>query len=382
MMKKWLGGAMLLLMLLVLWPGRAWGVELPVQAEAALLMEKETGQVLYAKNEHQAMEPASVTKVMTLLLVMEAIDSGTLSYDDAVTVSAYAASMGGSRIFLSEGESITVEDLLKGVCVSSGNDAAVALAEKTAGVTELFVERMNNRARELGMQDTHFVNCTGLPAEGHVTSAWDIAVMSRELIVNHPDIRRFTTIWMDTLRDGQFQLSNTNKLIRFYQGATGLKTGSTDSARYCISATAEREGMELIAVVLKSPSGQQRFEDAKALLNYGFSTYALLHTVPEEPFPAIPVVLGETETVQPCIDPQEAVALLQKSQVGGLSQSVTLAEQVEAPVSTGQELGTLTLTDAAGETVQSIPIRAAQSVERLTFGTMLRRMLSAAFFAG
>ena len=382
MMKKWLGGAMLLLMLLALWPGRAWGVELPVQAEAALLMEKETGQVLYAKNEHQALEPASVTKVMTLLLVMEAIDRGTLAYDDVVTVSDYAASMGGSRIFLSPGEQITVEDLLKGVCVSSGNDAAVALAEKTAGVTELFVEQMNNRARELGMQDTHFVNCTGLPAEGHVTSAWDIAVMSRELIVNHPDIRRFTTIWMDTLRDGQFQLSNTNKLIRFYQGATGLKTGSTDSARYCISATAEREGMELIAVVLKSPSGQQRFEDAKALLNYGFSTYALLHTVPEEPFPAIPVVLGETETVQPCIDPQEAVALLQKSQVGGLSQSVTLAEQVEAPVSAGQELGTLTLTDAAGETVQSIPIRAAQSVERLTFGTMLRRMLSAAFFAG
>ena len=285
MMKKWLGGAMLLLMLLALWPGRAWGVELPVQAEAALLMEKETVQVLYAKNEHQAMEPASVTKVMTLLLVMEAIDSGTLSYDDAVTVSAYAASMGGSQIFLSEGESITVEDLLKGVCVSSGNDAAVALAEKTAGVTELFVERMNNRARELGMQDTHFVNCTGLPAEGHVTSAWDIAVMSRELIVNHPDIRRFTTIWMDTLRDGQFQLSNTNKLIRFYQGATGLKTGSTDSARYCISATAEREGMELIAVVLKSPTGQQRFEDAKALLNYGFSTYGLVHASPEEPLP-------------------------------------------------------------------------------------------------
>ena len=232
------------------------------------------------------------------------------------------------------------------------------------------------------MTDTHFVNCTGLPAEGHVTSAWDIALMSRELIEKHPDIRRYTTIWMDTLRDGTFQLANTNKLIRFYDGATGLKTGSTDSAKYCLSATAEREGMELIAVVLKSPTGQQRFEDAKALLNYGFSAYALLHTVPEEPFPAIPVVLGETETVQPCIDPQEAVALVQKSQAGGLSQSVTLAEQVEAPVSTGQELGTLTLTDAAGETVQSIPIRAAQSVERLTFGTMLRRMLAAAFFAG
>ena len=371
-----------LLLVLALTPTQAGAVELPIRAEAALLMEKETGQVLYAQNEHEALEPASVTKVMTLLLTMEAIEKGSLHYDDVVTVSAYAASMGGSHVYLSEGEQITVDDLLKAVCVASGNDAAVALAECVAGVTELFVEQMNTRAKELGMTDTHFVNCTGLPAEGHVTSAWDIALMSRELIEKHPDIRRYTTIWMDTLRDGTFQLANTNKLIRFYDGATGLKTGSTDSAKYCLSATAEREGMELIAVVLKSPTGQQRFEDAKALLNYGFSTYALLHTAPEEPFPAIPVVLGETETVQPCIDPQEAVALVQKSQAGGLSQSVTLAEQVEAPVSTGQELGTLTLTDAAGETVQSIPIRAAESVERLTFGTMLRRMLSAAFFAG
>ena len=352
-----------LLLVLALTPVQAGAVELPIRAEAALLMEKETGQVLYAQNEHEALEPASVTKVMTLLLTMEAIEKGSLHYDDVVTVSAYAASMGGSHVYLSEGEQITVDDLLKAVCVASGNDAAVALAECVAGVTELFVEQMNTRAKELGMTDTHFVNCTGLPAEGHVTSAWDIALMSRELIEKHPDIRRYTTIWMDTLRDGTFQLANTNKLIRFYDGATGLKTGSTDSAKYCLSATAEREGMELIAVVLKSPTGQQRFEDAKALLNYGFSTYARLHPAPEEPFPAIPVVLGETETVQPCIDPQEAVALVQKSQAGGLSQSVTLAEQVEAPVSAGQELGTLTVTDAAGETVQSIPIRAAQSVE-------------------
>lgn len=373
---------MVLSALLLCLPQPAHAVELPVEAKAALLMEKETGQVLYAENEHEKLEPASVTKVMTLLLVMEAIGRGELKYEDIVTVSANAASMGGSQVYLSEGEQISVEELLKAVCVSSGNDAAVALAEQVAGVTELFVQQMNNRAMELGMGDTHFVNPTGLPAEGHVTSAWDIALMSRELILHHPDIRRFTTIWMDTIRGGEFGLSNTNKLIRFYDGATGLKTGSTDAAGYCISATAEREGMELIAVVLKSPTGQQRFEDAKALLNYGFSTYALLHTVPEEPFPAIPVVLGETETVQPCIDPQEAVALVQKSQAGDLSQSVTLVEQVEAPVSTGQELGTLTLTDAAGETVQSIPIRAAQSVERLTFGTMLRRMLSAAFFAG
>lgn len=242
-----------LLLVLALTPVQAGAVELPIQAEAALLMEKETGQVLYAQNEHEALEPASVTKVMTLLLTMEAIEKGSLHYDDVVTVSAYAASMGGSHVYLSEGEQITVDDLLKAVCVASGNDAAVALAECVTGVTELFVEQMNTRAKELGMTDTHFVNCTGLPAEGHVTSAWDIALMSRELIEKHPDIRRYTTIWMDTLRDGTFQLANTNKLIRFYDGATGLKTGSTDSAKYCLSATAEREGMELIAVVLKSP---------------------------------------------------------------------------------------------------------------------------------
>ena len=382
-MRRMAGLWAVLLLVLALTPVQAGAVELPIRAEAALLMEKETGQVLYAQNEHEALEPASVTKVMTLLLTMEAIEQGSLHYDDVVTVSAYAASMGGSHVYLSEGEQITVDDLLKAVCVASGNDAAVALAECVAGVTELFVEQMNTRAKELGMTDTHFVNCTGLPAEGHVTTCMGHRPHEPGAAYEtHPDIRRYTTIWMDTLRDGTFQLANTNKLIRFYDGATGLKTGSTDSAKYCLSATAEREGMELIAVVLKSPTGQQRFEDAKALLNYGFSTYALLHTVPEEPFPAIPVVLGETETVQPCIDPQEAVALVQKSQAGGLSQSVTLAEQVEAPVSAGQELGTLTLTDAAGETVQSIPIRAAQSVERLTFGTMLRRMLSAAFFAG
>mgnify|MGYP002296363586 CR=1 FL=1 len=195
-----------LLLVLALTPVQAGAVELPIQAEAALLMEKETGQVLYAQNEHEALEPASVTKVMTLLLTMEAIEKGSLHYDDVVTVSAYATSMGGSHVYLSEGEQITVDDLLKAVCVASGNDAAVALAECVAGVTELFVEQMNTRAKELGMTDTHFVNCTGLPAEGHVTSAWDIALMSRELILNHPDIRNYTTIWMDSIRNGAFGL--------------------------------------------------------------------------------------------------------------------------------------------------------------------------------
>ena len=219
---------------------------------------------------------------MTILLVMEAIDSGTLHYDDVVTASAYAASMGGSQIWLEENEQMTVEDLLKAVCVASANDASVALAEHVAGSEEAFVEKMNQRAAELGMADTHFVNSTGLPAEGHVTSAYDIALMSRELILRHPDIRTYTTIWMDTLRNGAFGLANTNKLIRYYEGATGLKTGSTDNALYCLSATAERDGMELIAVILKAPTSTQRFESAKVLLNYGFAAYGLAHIEPEE----------------------------------------------------------------------------------------------------
>ena len=378
-MKKLLGALPVLVLLLTLCP--AWGVELPVQAEAALLMEKETGQVLYAKNEHQALEPASVTKVMTLLLVMEAIDRGTLAYDDVVTVSDYAASMGGSRIFLSPGEQITVEDLLKGVCVSSGNDAAVALAEKTAGVTELFVEQMNNRARELGMQDTHFVNCTGLPAEGHVTSAWDIAVMSRELIRRHPDIRRFTTIWMDTLRDGQFQLSNTNKLIRFYDGATGLKTGSTGSAGYCLSATAEKNGMELIAVVLKGKTSDERFSDAKSLLNYGFSTWSLVTVTPDEVLPPVPVTLGVRGTVQPVLT-SENTLLVEKTLANGLTKEVALAESVAAPVYAGDTLGQLTVRDAAGNTVAELPILAGEDVGHVTFVQMLGCCLARGFCMG
>lgn len=354
---------------------------LEVSAPSALLMEKETGTVLFAKDEHAKLEPASVTKVMTLLLTMEAIDAGQLHYDDVVTASAHACSMGGSQIWLKENEQMTVSDMLKAVCVVSANDCAVALAETVAGSEEAFVERMNQRAAELGMADTHFCNATGLPAEGHVTSAYDIALMSRELIRNHPDIRQYTTIWMDTLRDGQFQLSNTNKLIRFYQGATGLKTGSTDSARYCISATAEREGMELIAVVLKSPSGQQRFEDAKALLNCGFSTYGLVHASPEEPLPPVPVQLGAQGTVQPRVDPAEGLLLAEKSRLQGLEQTVTLPESAEAPVRQGDVLGTLTVTQN-GETVLEVPIRAAETVEKLTFGQMLLRLARTMCFCG
>ena len=383
MMKKLRRGACLLMALLcalALWPVRAAAVELPIISRAALLMEKSTGQILYARNEHEQLEPASVTKVMTLLLTMEAIDSGTIHYDDVVTVSADAAGMGGSQGFLAEGEQITVEELLKAVCVASGNDAAVALAEKVAGVHELFVEQMNRRAAELGMEDTHFVNCTGLTAEGHVTSAYDIALMSRELILRHPDIRRFTTIWMDTIRGGTFQLANTNKLIRFYDGATGLKTGYTASAGYCISATAERDGMELIAVIMKAPDKDTRTKDAKALLNYGFSTYALVSAMPQEPLTPVSVTMGTADAVQPIAETENASVLVERSKAGGLTQTVTLEPQVTAPVAAGQRLGELSVLD--GDTVLvTVPLVAQEAVARRSWGQVFTQLLRMAVFA-
>ncbi len=383
MMKKLRRAACLLMALLcalALWPVRAAAVELPITSRAALLMEKSTGQILYARNEHEQLEPASVTKVMTLLLTMEAIDSGTIHYDDVVTVSADAAGMGGSQVFLAEGEQITVEELLKAVCVASGNDAAVALAEKVAGVHELFVEQMNRRAAELGMEDTHFVNCTGLTAEGHVTSAHDIALMSRELILHHPDIRRFTTIWMDTIRNGAFQLANTNKLIRFYDGATGLKTGYTASAGYCISATAERDGMELIAVIMKAPDKDARTKDAKALLNYGFSTYALVSAAPQEPLTPVPVDMGTADAVQPIAETENASVLVERSKAGGLTQTVTLEPQVTAPVAAGQRLGELSVLD--GDTVLvTVPLVAQEAVARRSWGQVFTQLLRMAVFA-
>ena len=357
---------------------RAAGPEL--SAPSALLMEKETGQVLFALGEHEPREPASVTKVMTLLLVMEAIDSGALAYDDTVTPSAHAASMGGSQIWLKEGEQMSVRDLLKAVCVVSGNDASVALGEHLAGSETAFVERMNRRAQELGMNDTHFVNCTGLPAEGHVTSAYDIALMSRELIAKHPDIRQFTTLWMDSLRGGASMLVNTNKLIRFYPGATGLKTGSTGAAKFCLSATAERDGMELIAVVLKAPTSDERFADARALLDYGFATYTLLTVTPDEALAPIPVTLGERGAVQPVLT-EDNTLLLEKAAAQGLTKSVSLPDAVDAPVHAGDPLGALTLTDGAGQTVAELAILAGESVPHVTWGQMFLRLLRIALCA-
>ena len=373
-MKRYVVGICLAALLLTMPVG---AVE--VKAQAALLMEKETGEILYAKNEHEKLEPASVTKVMTLLLVMEAIDNGQLGYEDILTASAHACSMGGSQIWLKEGERMSVDDMLKAVFVVSANDCAVALGEAVAGSEAAFVELMNKRAKELGMNDTVFHNATGLPAEGHVTSAYDIAVMSRELILHHPKVREYTTIWMDTLRGGTSELVNTNKLIRRYDGATGLKTGSTSTAMYCVSATAERDGMELIAVVLKSPTGEQRVTDARTLLDHGFANYALTKAAEGEVLPPVPVTMGSQAAVQPVAE--ERTLLLEKSKAGKLTRTLELAECVEAPVAKGDVLGTMRIM-AGEELVAEVPVVAGEDVPRLTWGQVARRLLRSALLAG
>lgn len=346
-----------------------------LSAPSALLMEKSTGTVLYELDAHTRYEPASVTKIMTLLLTFEALEDGLITLDQTVTASARATSMGGSQIWLKENEQITVDELIKAVAVVSANDCAVALAELIAGSESAFVERMNARAAELGMEHTLFRNCTGLPAEGHLTTAHDIALMSRELILRHPDIRSYTTIWMDTLRDGSFQLSNTNKLLRSYDGTTGLKTGSTDSALYCLAATAERDGMELIAVVLHAPTSVDRFESAKALLSFGFSNYTLLDLKPAQVLPPVEVLLGTCDAVQPVLSGSRSL-LVEKTLAGKAEQTVTLADTVEAPVEQGQTLGTLTVT-AEGRVLASVQLVAAAPVERLTTGDLFLHLLRA-----
>lgn len=353
---------------------------LDLSAQSAVLMEKETGTLLYQQQPHEKLEPASVTKIMTLLLIMEAIDSGQISQEDVVTVSANAAGMGGSQVYLKQGEQMTVGELIKCITVVSGNDASVAMAEYLAGSESAFVERMNQRAKDLGMEDTTFLNCTGLPQQGHMTTAYDIALMSRELIRNHPGIRAYTTIWMDSIRDGAFGLTNTNRLIRFYQGATGLKTGSTDSAQYCMSATAERDGMELIAVVMKCPSSADRQKDAQALLDYGFASYTLKPIYPETPLAPIPVALGEQEQIQPQMS-QQPKLLIRKGQESQVTTRLTLPETLEAPVEQGQTVGQLEIF-LDGAPVQTVPIVSAQSVERLTVPGVFTRLLRQLLMAG
>ena len=364
---------------LLICPAAAAGAP-QVEAGAAVLMEKETGTILCEQNAHDKREPASVTKVMTLLLVMEALDEGRIAPTDQVTVSAHAASMGGSQVYLKEGEQMSVEELVKAVAVVSGNDAAVALAEHIAGSEEAFVARMNEKAAQLGMADTNFVNCTGLPAAGHLTSAYDIALMSRALILDHPGIRAYSTIWMDTIRGGSFQLANTNKLVRYYEGCTGLKTGSTDSALYCLSATAEREGMELIAVVLGSPTSAQRFSAAQALLTYGFANYTLVDVRPDQAIPPVAVSLGVADTVQPVLETGSRI-LVEKRVLNQITTSLRLTDGVEAPVEEGQKLGELTVS-AGGTQLQTIPLVAHQAVARITVPGLFLRLVRTLFLAG
>ena len=341
----------------------AQGAQVAVTAPAAVLMEASTGQVLFEKGAHDRRACASITKVMTLLLTFEALEAGELSLDQELTASAHAASMGGSDIWLEEGERMTVDDLLKATVIMSANDAAVVLAEAVSGSEEAFVARMNERAGELSMEDTVFKNCNGLDEEGHLTSAYDVAVMSRALLT-HEKIRDYTLTWMDSVRNGETQLVNTNKLIRSYQGITGLKTGTTGQAGSCISATAQREGMELIAVVLGAESTDLRFQDAKALLDYGFAGWKTV--TPETPFlqPAA-VEGGMAQTVE--VTAGEMPSLLLQAGEEAQVETVVQLEPVKAPVEQGQELGRI-LCQVAGETVAQVPVTAKEGVEAVTFG--------------
>ena len=312
-----------------------------ISCKSAVLMEQSTGQILYEQNPHEKLPPASVTKIMTMLLAMEEIDSGNLKLTDTVTASQHAKEMGGSTIFLDTGEQMSVDDIMKGIAVASGNDACVAIAEHIAGSEEDFVARMNERAKQLGMQDTHFENCNGLDKEGHVTSAYDIAIMSRELL-KHEGIFRYTSIWMDSLRGGAFTLSNTNKLIRFYSGANGLKTGSTSKAGCCISGSAKRDGMQLIAVVLGSETSALRFSSARALLDFGFANYALsdLSTIADLSG-KVPVSRGTLNEVEPELR-APFVTLTEKSSKNKITAETYLESTVDAPVSKGDKIGTVT----------------------------------------
>ena len=351
--------------------------ELDLPAPSYVLMERSTGEVLLEHNAHERLRPASVTKVMTLLLIMEALDDGRIGWDDMVQTSSAAAAKGGSQIYLEENEQLPLEEMLKSIVVSSANDCACAMAEHIAGSEAAFVEMMNARAEQLGMTDTHFVNCTGLDDEPeaaeHLTTAYDIALMSRELL-GHEAIKKYTTIWMDTVRDGQFGLSNTNKLVRFYDGTTGLKTGYTSAAGHCLSASAERNGMELIAVVLHCASSTDRFESAKALLNYGFSNYALVTPEPGE-LPAVPVTLGTAAEISPVLA-DETPILIDKALAAGVETRVCVDKSVTAPVEAGQTLGTLTIT-SGGQTIAERDLVAPEAVGALRWGDVYLQMLRA-----
>lgn len=338
-----------------------------VPCAAAILIDEDSGTVLYEKNADEQRPIASITKVMTLLLTFEALEEGKISLEDYVPISEHAYSMGGSQIWLEPGEQMTLNDMLKAICVSSANDAAVAVAEYVGGSEPAFVQKMNEKATALGMTQTHFENACGLDQEGHLSSARDVAIMSREMLLHHTEVRDYCSIWTDTLRDGATQLVNTNKLLKSYSGITGLKTGTTSKAGVCISASAERDDLRLIAVVLGSASGKERFEAATALLDYGFANYEnAVAELPEDAPATLPVTRGTTDAVTLQYDaPQKC--LMPKGQGKTLEVTVELPEVLQAPVEMGAQIGTVHLTNG-GEELQTFSITAAQDVDALSFG--------------
>lgn len=342
-------------------------------ADAAILVEQSSGEILYEKNAHAHLSPASVTKVMTILLIAEQIDSGAMQRSDPVTASAAAAAMGGSQVYLEAGESMTVDEMLKCIVIASANDCAVAMAEHIAGTESAFVERMNARATELGLQDTHFVNCTGLTDDdAHYTSASDIAVMSRE-VLRHDWLRAYTTLWTDSIRGGEFGLTNTNKLVRTYDGTIGLKTGFTQKAMYCLSAAAERDGDRFIAVVLHAPSSADRFQDAQALLNYAFANYTAYDAAANTVIPPVRVSLGTADSIQPVLTGPSAILVKKGSEMRSVC---VLPEQVSAPVRAGEELGTIDIYN--GDTlVRQLPLTAPEDAARISRFELWRALLGA-----
>lgn len=343
-----------------------------ITAPSAILVDGENFNILYEKNSHEKRSVASITKVMTVLLIMEDIESGKISLTDTVTASAHAASMGGSDIWLEEGEQMSLDDMLKATLVASANDAAVALAEYTEGSEDAFVKRMNTRAKELGMKDTVFKNCNGLDEEGHISSAYDVALMSAELI-KHTKVFDYTSIWLDFLRDGKTQIVNTNKLLKSYNGITGLKTGTTDDAGSCISATAKRDGLSLIAVVLGSDSGTDRFKDASILLDYGFNNYSVI--IPKEKkLPKVKVNKGMESEVEVYSNPPESV-LVAKGSDSEIIVKVDLPKKIDAPVEKDKKIGEITYS-INDKVVQKADIRCKNSVEECSFGNSFRYLLS------
>ncbi len=311
---------------------------LSLESQSAILIEQTTGKILYEKNSHEQLRPASVTKIMSILLIMEALDRGDITLDTQIPCSENASSMGGSQIWLDSTETLSVHEMLKAICVVSANDCTVAMAEYLAGSEELFVQKMNERAKELGMKDTVFKNCHGIDEDGHLTSSYDISLMSRELLQNHPDIKNYTTIWMDSLRNGESELVNTNKLIRTYDGATGLKTGSTSLALYNLSASATRNDLSLIAVVLRAPTPKVRFAEAKLLLDYGFNTYSFKKIATKgDVLQSIMVNKGTEKEVNLEFENDSGI-LIKKSNSSEIKQELILNENIEAPIKKGDVL--------------------------------------------